>query len=87
MSSVKRGFVALRQLVAFNTHPHNSICVCDFPFGKLGAFNLTSQASLYTEREGARESNHHKPNDTAADCGCTVIAELHGHVPKYTSES
>lgn len=47
MSSVKRGFVALRQLLAFNTHPHNSICVCDFPFGKLWAFNLTSQASVY----------------------------------------
>lgn len=35
MSSVKRGFVALRQLVPFNTRLHNSICVCDFPFGKL----------------------------------------------------
>lgn len=33
MSCVKRGFVAFRQLVTFNTHVHNSIYVCDFPFG------------------------------------------------------
>lgn len=55
MSSVKRGFVSFRQLVAFNAHLHNSICVCDFPFGKLWAFNLTSRAPLDTQRERERE--------------------------------
>lgn len=77
MSSLKRGFVALRQLVAFNTHLHNSICVCEFPFGKLWAFNLTSPASLNTETERARESNHHKPNDTVAHCDQASYTRTH----------
>lgn len=86
MSSVKRGFVALRQIVALNAHLHNSICVCDFPFGKLWAFNLTSQASLDTERERerGRECNHHKPNDTVAHCGCALMAKLHAHTCQST---
>lgn len=83
MSSVKRGFVALRQLLAFNTHPHNSICVCDFPFGKLWAFNLSSQASVYIEGAGS----HHKPNDTVDYCDYAVIAKFHAHVPKHTGKS
>ena len=83
MSSVKRGFVALRQLVAFNTHLHNSICVCDFPFGNLWAFNLTSRASLYTERGRVIIIS---PNDTVAYCGCTVIAKRHTRAKAYGRE-
>lgn len=77
MSPVKRGFVAFRQLLAFNTHLHNSICVCDFPFGKLLALSL---ALLKTERD--------REKDTVTYCRCTVIAQLCElkHVPRYTGE-
>jgi len=58
------------RLEDFNAHFHNSICVCDFPFGKLWV--LPSHPRLYL-----RQSNHHEPNDTVAHCDCAVIAQLH----------
>lgn len=69
--------MAFRQLLAFNTQLHNSICVCDFPFGKLLALSL---ALLKTERD--------REKDTVTYCRCTVIAQLCElkHVPRYTGE-